>query len=641
MNDRLKKILPTQHGASAEIFFLRGGKRDLNASKEFSERVKIILRIPRSIGAFSPYLIIKDADLKPVGEYSLKKTKNGYLYDEYKLSRRALNLSRGLYFLDFKLISPLMCFSIRRVGTEYKILSDPLIGELPQLTVVSYEYGRCESILGGIIYHVFVDRYSRDEGAYKLREGARLVEGKWDKIPEYPEYPGAPMKNNSFFGGTLDGIRENLDKISSIGANIIYLSPIFDSPTNHKYDTSDYMRVDESFGGDEALKRLIAAAKKRNIRIVLDGVFNHTGSDSVYFNKFGRYATLGAYNSKESVYYPWYDFRSYPDDYVCWWGIEILPRLNTRLKSVKEYFAGDEGVIEKYRKMGIYGLRLDVCDELPDDFVRQIKKRLSKSGESYLIGEVWEDGSDKVAYGERKSYYLGDELDGVMNYPLREGIVEFLTEGRTDKLLYALKVVLENCPPRIRNTMMNILGSHDTERIITVLSGESGRNLSPSEKAEYKLSDEKKKIAEERLMLAYLILATLPGIPSVYYGDEAGLEGFSDPYNRMPYPFNEENKKILDFYKKIGIIRRVNSIYGEGEFSLLHLERDLLLFSRASGRDAYVTLINNSDEELFVRSDKRIESLLFEVRGARHTIPPMNGDILKTTRGNTFSFYRG
>lgn len=192
-------------------------------------------------------------------------------------------------------------------------------------------------------------------------------------MPEYPAYPGAPLKNNRFYGGTLLGIIDKLEYIRSLGVDTIYLSPIFDAASNHKYDTADYMSVDSMFGGEKAFKALIKKAHEYGIGIILDGVFNHTGSDSIYFNKYGHYKTLGAYQSKKSKYYSWYDFKNYPDEYTAWWGIDILPRIHPDKPDCRKYFVGKDGVIAKYASMGIDGFRLDVADELSDDFIAEIK----------------------------------------------------------------------------------------------------------------------------------------------------------------------------------------------------------------------------------------------------------------------------
>ena len=286
-------------------------------------------------------------------------------------------------------------------------------------------------------------------------------------------------------------------------------------------------------------------------------------------------------------------------------------------------------MLEKYSSMGIYGFRLDVADELSDSFLSKIKKRLTLKNESLLLGEVWEDASNKVAYGVRKSYYLGDELDGVMNYPVRVGILDYLVNKSTDKLEYALTDVINNMPPRIRNAQMNLLGSHDTVRALTALSGVSCEGKSNAEKREMRLSDKDYLRARAKLKMAYTILATLPGIPSVFYGDEAGVEGYGDPFCRMPYPWGREDIFILDHYRMVGKIRRDNSVYCEGDFELLYLTPELIVFSRNYKTHNYITFINNSDNDRIFEFDRLSLNLLTGKRSKKLILAASDSAIVK------------
>ena len=539
-----------------------------------------------------------------------------------------LNLSKGLYFFNVELNTPFGKIYAFREGGNL-LFSYEQISKTFQITVSDFLYDIPEDFLGGIIYHVFVDRFAR-YGEPKAKKGT-IIADYTGGIPEYPAYPGAELKNNTFYGGSLYGIIDKLDYIESLGANIIYLSPIFESPSNHKYDTSDYMRVDEAFGGEEALAVLIEKAHAKNIKIILDGVFNHTGADSIYFNRYSRYESLGAYQSKESPYYNWYSFENHPDKYTCWWDIEILPRINTQNPACEAFFVGDNGVIEKYAKMGIDGFRLDVADELSDGFIAKIKKTLSNSNVgSILYGEVWEDASNKIAYSERKQYYLGEELDGVMNYPLRRGIIDYLVKKSTDTLKYALTEVTLNAPERIMHLQMNLLGTHDTERILTLLGGEAADGHSNDELSIKRMSKAERAVAKRRLKTAYAILATLPGIPTVFYGDEAGLEGYSDPFNRMPYPWGREEQEILDFYKKIGIIRRGNDLFKRATLNLYELTKDMLLFSRTDGEKAIVTAVNNSQEPIKLECSSIATDLISDISGKAFVLDSEAATVFET-----------
>ena len=267
---------------------------------------------------------------------------------------------------------------------------------------------------GGTMYQIFVDRFCR--GGNETPRDDVIMHGDWSDDPMYAER-GMPILNNDFFGGDLAGVEKKLPYLKSLGVNVIYLNPIFSAYSNHKYDTSDYMSVDEMFGGDEALDSLIAAAKEQGISIILDGVFNHTGSNSIYFNKYGKYDSVGAYQSKDSPYYRWYNFTSYPDKYECWWGIDIHPRVKCDDETYREYICGKNGVIRSYLRRGISGWRLDVADELSDSFLAELRSAASEEDpRSVIIGEVWENAVTKVSYGNRRRYFRGHELDSVMNH---------------------------------------------------------------------------------------------------------------------------------------------------------------------------------------------------------------------------------
>ncbi len=556
--------------------------------------------------------------------------------DVYSLPLPLCGIGVGLYFFKLSVKTPNCTLYAKRIGDEIRFVAEQDATAF-QLSCYSPKYATPTRYTGGVIYHVFVDRFNRG-GKVEAKKGCILVDDWSSGVAEYPAYPGAPLKNNTFYGGTLWGIIEKLDYIKSLGVNLIYLSPIFDAASNHKYDTADYMTVDKMFGSEEALAALISEAEKRGIGIILDGVFNHTGSDSIYFNREGNYSSLGAYNSKKSKYYSWYDFKEYPNKYTCWWDIDILPRINPDNPKCRAYFLGKGGVIEKYASLGIAGFRLDVVDELSDDFVAGIKSVLNGSNkDSVLFGEVWEDASNKIAYGKRKSYYLGAELDGVMNYPIRKGIISFLTRGETDDLYYALTDIIDNAPAAVANMQMNLLGTHDTERIITVLGGEPSSGRSNSYLRSKRMNDIERGTAKRRIRMAYAILATVPGLPVIFYGDETALEGYHDPFNRMPYPWDKQDLKLIDYYRLIGKIRRENGVYTDGEFRLLELSRDLLVYSREKDGVCLVTVVNNSKHSKTAVFEYDCEALITNNCDCKFMIEPFTAEIFKTTKQNSLT----
>lgn len=475
-----------------------------------------------------------------------------------------------------------------------------------QLTVYKSSYKTPDFAKGNIIYHIFVDRFNRADGV-KTKRKYRLHES----FSESPEVVSADGKYyaDDFFGGNFNGIREKLDYLEELGVGIIYLSPIFKAFSNHRYDTGDYLKVDELLGTEDDFKRLLDAAHEKGMKIILDGVFNHSGADSLYFNKFGTYDSLGAYQSKSSPYYDWYYFKKFPDEYACWWGCDNVPDLNKSNKDYRALVFGKNGVVEKWQKLGADGWRLDVVDELPIDFVNLlIKKIKSVNKDALVIGEVWEDASTKVSYGELRPYLLGDQLDGTMNYPFMNAIIAYVRDGDEKFFKDTVQSILENYPKETVYCLMNSLGTHDTVRIINALSDVRAHGWSKTHKLGYKLPDSEYEKAKKKLYLASVLQFTLPGIPSIFYGDEAGLQGFDDPINRRPYPWGSEDKEILAHYKKLGRIRRENRAVFSGGFNMRD-ENGLVAYERASGDDEILIAVNAGADDTTLFINKEYTSL--------------------------------
>ncbi len=447
-----------------------------------------------------------------------------------------------------------------------------------QLFLHEPDYRTSLAFRDGIVYHIFVDRFCRS-GKSPVKSYAVLDEN-WDGgCPPFAEKPGDALDNNTFFGGDLWGIVEKLDYIASLGTKTIYLSPIFDAHTNHKYDTGDYTKVDTMFGSDAALIELCKTAKSRGIDVILDGVFNHTGDDSVYFNRRGRYPTLGAYQSQSSPFYEWYKFREYPDSYECWWGVDILPRVDSTNESYRSFIC--DGVVRKWMDAGVSGWRLDVVDEISDEFLDDFRASVKEANpDGVIIGEVWEDATNKISYRARRRYLGGRQTDSVMNYPLRNGVISFIRDGECDILRLATETLYRRYPKQSSDNLLNFLGTHDTERIITVLGGESGDGKSNAELAAAKMTADEKSAAVRKLKLAYSLICGLPGVPCVFYGDEVGLEGYGDPFCRRPFPWNDMNGELLEHYRKLGNIRKNNAVFRDGTFRILELTPEHFIYER-------------------------------------------------------------
>ncbi len=431
----------------------------------------------------------------------------------------------------------------------------------------------------GIIYQIFVDRFfnGEDEGKVLNPKKNTFIYGNWDDSPMYIKDVDGNIARWDFYGGNLLGVKKKLEYIKLLGVSVIYFNPIFDSPSCHKYDTGDYEKIDPMFGDEEIFKDLCSEAEKLGMRIILDGVFSHTGSDSKYFNKFGNYDSLGAYQSLQSPYYRWYRFNDYPNLYETWWGFSNMPNVDELNPSYLDYIIrNNNSVIEKWISLGAGGWRLDVADELPDEFIKILKKKLKEvKKDSVLIGEVWEDASNKVSYNRKREYLFGNELDSVTNYPLRQIILDLVKNNIGSK--YFIKKYLslkENYPKEYFYSTMNMLGNHDTERVLTMLN--NNINL---------------------LKEAVVIQMTLPGVPLIYYGDEAGLTGGKDPSNRKSYPWGKENKDILEFYKKISAIRVSEEALRNGEIEFLKFNNGILAYERILNKDRIIIVVNIIEKE--------------------------------------------
>lgn len=563
------------------------------------DEVRFSIYIPRSLGAYgAAFRINRDGEEYRDIQFCFSHIEGSRDVYEIELDIRSLCATdtAGLFFYEILILrgeKTLFTVTYNNHDFELKYHSEAKFS----LLVYDKEFCAKEWFGKGVMYHVFVDRFASGEIKPYEREDMILNEDWYEGIPQYAEYPGAPLKNNMFFGGNLAGVCEKLDYIASLGTKVIYLSPIFKAYSNHKYDTGDYGVIDEGFGGEEAFCELIKRADEKGIKIILDGVFNHTGDDSRYFNRYGKYDSVGAYNDENSPYHDWFCFKSFPNEYDSWWGIEILPRLNQNNKECKDFFTAEGGIIEKYTKMGIGGWRLDVADELPDEFLCDLRKTAheSSNGEAIIIGEVWENAALKVAYGKRRSYFQGKQLDSVMNYPLRNGIVEFVKNGYAEGLYDALVGLYSSYPRFVCDSLMNILGTHDTERILTVLGEHYSPDRSNAELSILKMSEEEKAKAIKLLKIASILQYTAYGIPSVFYGDEAGLEGYHDPFCRRTFPWGRENGEILDHYKRLGEIRTIEPALDRGDFKVVDRGERSIAFERSRGDSTLLVAANRGN----------------------------------------------
>lgn len=454
----------------------------------------------------------------------------------------------------------------------------------------------------GIMYQVFVDRFAKSSAAgppFDPRPNT-LIHAHWQDDPVYIKDEEGRVTDWDFFGGTLRGLREKLPYFEELGVSILYLNPIFAAASNHKYDTADYLKIDPLYGDEREFAELAAAARGYGIAIILDGVFSHTGADSIYFNKYGHYPESGAFQSLDSPYYAWYKFKE-DGGYAAWWGVDDLPEVDEMNPAFRSFIYGRENsVVQKWLRAGAAGWRLDVADELPDEFIRELRRVMKQvNPEAVLIGEVWEDASNKVSYGRRRRYFAGDELDAVMNYPFRAGLLDFML-GRTDssRLRREIMSLWENYPRENFYGNMNLIGSHDTVRVLTLLGeAPAGETLTSSRQRKFRLGEEGRRLAVKRLKLLSLVQAVFPGVPCVYYGDEAGLEGYADPYNRGTYPWGREDREILDWYCRILRLRWEYEVLRAGDFQPFTAGEDVFGLTRTLKEETLTVLINRHGEE--------------------------------------------
>ncbi len=498
-----------------------------------------------------------------------------------------------------------------------------------QITVHKTDFHVPKWYREGVIYQIFPDRFRRgkDNKMETLINDDNLnkdiiFHDNWDDVPNYmPDPETGKILNNDFFGGNLQGIIDKLDYLKDLGVTIIYLNPIFKSFSNHRYDTGDYLNIDPMLGDRDTFQSLCELAEERGMAVILDGVFSHTGSDSIYFNKNGNYPSIGAWQSKDSRYYPWYRFLEYPNEYDCWWGVKTLPNVNEMEPSYMDFIIrSEDSVIKHWLRNGASGWRLDVADELPDKFIRELRKAVKETNpEAVIIGEVWEDASNKISYGSLREYLLGEELDVVMNYPFRSMLLNFLLGNLNgEDLMKGSLSMYENYPKEVFFGAMNLVGTHDVTRLRTVLGeapipAETG--LSPGDQAAYKMTEVQKTLADMRQKLAVIMQMTLPGVPAIYYGDEAGMEGYSDPHNRRTYPWGNEDHSMIQWYQRLIRLRNQRYALRNGEYIPIVYEEGLFAYIRSikNSRDVFGEEAENDFLLIIINRDMKDSKLTIDL----------------------------
>lgn len=501
-----------------------------------------------------------------------------------------------------------------------------------QLTVYSKSFYTPNEWKGGVFYQIFPDRFFFSGRFHPGVPADRKLRSDWGATPVFLPDEHGEIRNDDYFCGDLEGIRQKLDYIEQLGVTAIYLNPIFEAHSNHRYNTADYRKIDPLLGNEEDFTRLCGEAKQRGIRIILDGVFSHTGSDSIYFNRSKRYGEGGAYNTPDSPYYHWYHFQSYPSQYDSWWGIDTLPAVNELHPSYLDFICGEGGVIDYWMELGASGFRLDVADELPDGFIDQVRKAVKRHGEDkLLIGEVWEDASNKISYGVKRRYLLGEQLDSVMNYPFKDAVLSYIKSGFGTIFKNNIMTIVENYPKPALDVAMNSLSTHDTARALTVLSFYNYEGKGRTWQAAQALSPLHYLEAVEKLKLAMALQFFLPGIPCIYYGDEAGMQGFTDPFNRGCYPWGHPHTDLLDFTRKLSGMRKKSRAAAKGTLRFLHCSDRHCAIVRQDGKAYTLLLVNRDSSEWSYTLPEEFrdgEALAGTLQGAHLHVPAIGFAVL-------------
>ena len=478
---------------------------------------------------------------------------------------------------------------------------------------------------GATMYHIFVDRYRKGKGIEKIPMPRRKLHKNWYEPPTLgPDENG--LWNVDFYGGDLKGIEETLKYIKKLGVDILYLSPTVRSQSNHRYDTADYENVDPYAGTNEMLKNLCDRAHQKGMKIVLDAVFNHTGDDSVYFNRYGTYDTVGAYQSPESPYYSFYRrecIRGH-HDFSDWWGMPNLPVCDGSSEKWRKFILGEGGIIDQWFKLGIDGLRLDVADELSDNFIENINKAVKRNKkDGFILGEVWKNPM-RMNRGYISS---GKSMHSVMNYLIVDALIRYYKYCDIGKLDNILREILSEYPEETIQTLMNFTSTHDISRAIEIFGcsafqqyGEWAWNLQNDSLEwikNHKMSKEEYKYGKMVYKSYITALAFLPGIFSIFYGDEVGTQGIGNLENRAPYPWKYRDKELLKFFRKIGKIRKKEQFLKKAEINIVRIDQEQFVFERHDKNNKILVVTSRTHQisKVYLPEEYKNAEILLKTKG--------------------------
>ncbi len=565
-----------------------------------NESCSIAVLVPQHCKTNSVYIKFKTEDLNDACSFELFKEKEE---NDYEIYRTNFKIDKaGLYFYCFYIETEISNFHLYKQNFSDTNMEE---GEFWQLSVIPQSFNVPKNYMGSVMYQIFPDRF--------YKEGTANLNGKLEpfylhenllETPNFLPNSKGEVLNNDFYGGNLKGITKKLPYLKELGVKVIYLNPIFKAFSNHRYDTCDYKKIDELLGTEEDLKILVKKAHKLNIKIILDGVFSHTGSRSIYFDANKEFST-GVKSNKNSPYKNWFNLEE-NGEYTSWWGIKTLPCVNELSKDFLNYIIYDEdSVVAHWLNLGVDGFRLDVADELPDKFILALRKRIKEiNKDAFLIGEVWEDASNKISYLKRREYFTAGELDSVMNYPFKEAIINYLLlKDDGNGFMKTVMTIAENYPKEVLHSLMNILSTHDTLRILTALNN---KQIDKKEdRAVYKMTTEELKTATQKLKIAAFLQFSLPGMPSIYYGDEIGTEGYEDPFCRSFFDWNKTNNNpLLDFYKALSKTKNKTLPLKYGDIRFLENQNGIIVFERKYNGKKVTAATNLSESDITLNAKK-------------------------------------
>ena len=570
-----------------------------------SDKFNIFLHIDESCGYVDDAeIIINQQNGTNQREVKMKYVETKNKYNVFKSNIYFENV--GIHYFCIKIVLNHNTMWIKNdIQNKCAVLTNE---DKPYFSITVYEnkFKVPDWAKGKIMYQIFPDRFYRST-KYNPEIVENRVTREWGEIPNWAPGENNTISNNDFFMGNLRGIIEKLDYISDLGVEIIYLNPICLSQSNHRYDVADYEKIDPYLGTKDDLEDLCEKAHKKGINIIIDAVFNHTGNDSKYFNQFNNYKTMGAYNNPQSPYYNWYR-KNEKGEFEYWWGFKNLPVCDGNSLEWRKFITGKNGVIDKWFSKGIDGLRIDVADELTEEFIESVRKAVKRNKkDGFIIGEVWDNAVRKEGYGKQRTYLLGKGLDSVMNYPLTNAILKYVRYGDFQILEDTLNEIITEYPNEVINSLMNSLSTHDITRAITTLVGE-GMQISKynwiwdvqySREWQFynqKLTEGQLKNAKELLKVATVIQYFLPGNPCIYYGDEIGMYGYKDPFNRLCFDWDSINNELNQFYKKLGKIRKEMRFLKDAEFNLLQINENAIAFERVKENEKVLVLVNRSEK---------------------------------------------